>query len=643
MAHAVDGAETRGSAVDRVRDRIRWIVRYTPDGTTIPDERWRARHRRILISLAGHVPLLLALGLFSGTESLVTGARIPELPTWRVGAQLGVLVALTGLAAWPRFGRRTRTALASLGLMYSSGVMVQFSGGYIEAHFHFFVVMAVIAVYEDWVPLALGLVYVAVGHVVFSLIDASTVYNHPAAIANPWAWAGIHAAFILALSAALMTNWYSIEQSREESRERLERVSEQKAEISDAEEAMAEARARREEVEELNAHLEAKADDYSTAMVRAADGDLTVRLDADSESEAMERIARACNEMLAEIESAVDDVKSVSRTVAAASDETSAGVDAAEEASESVNESVTGIADRADEQRELLDEVAGEMSDLSATVEEVASSAQAVADTSEETAAVADDGRDTAEAAIDSMDEVEETIDSTVDNVRSLDDQMDEISEIVDLIGDIAEQTNMLALNANIEAARAGAGTGDGASDGFAVVADEVKQLAEQTRDAAGDIEELIDATQAQTERTVEEVRAAEAEIHDGAGAVREVAEALSAVASNAEETNQGIQEISRATDDQAASTEEAVAAIEPVAEMSEETAADAEAVSETAADQVSTMARVSAEADSLTDQAETLRRRLRAFEVGDGSAGAGDPAAAAGGGVAVGDGGRPE
>ncbi|UIO98491.1 methyl-accepting chemotaxis protein [Halobaculum sp. CBA1158] len=641
MAPTADGPVSVGHATERVRERFERIVRYTPDGTTIPEERWRGRHRRILISLAAHVPFLLALGLFSGTESLVTGATIPELPTWRVGAQLGVLVAITALATWSRFGRRTRTALASLGLMYSSGVLVQFSGGYIEAHFHFFVVMAVIAVYEDWMPLALGLVYVAGGHVIFSMIDPSTVYNHPAAIANPWAWAGVHAAFILALSAALMTNWYSIEESREESRERLERVTEQKEQVRDAEEAMAEAEARREEVEQLNAHLKTKADDYSTAMSRVADGDLTVRLDDDSESEAMERIAVACNEMLAEIESTVADVKSVSQSVATASEETSEGVDDAERASESVNESVTEIAARADEQRELLDEVAGEMSDLSATVEEIASSAQTVADTSEETAEVADDGREAAGEAIDGMEEVEATIDSTVDNVRSLDEQMDEIGEIVDLIGDIAEQTNMLALNANIEAARAG-GSGDGTSDGFAVVADEVKQLAEETREAAADIEELIERTQARTERTVEEVRAAESEIHDGAEAVDEVADALASVADNAAETNQGIQEISRATDDQAASTEEAVAAIEPVADMSEETAADAEAVSETADEQVSTMSRVSAETDSLAAQAERLRRTVQAFEV-SGVDGRDDPPANPGDAVALGDGGRPE
>ena len=279
---------------------------------SIPEESWRSRHHKILISLVAHVPLLLGLGLYEGTESTFTGARIPAIPTWLVLGQLGIVVTIALLANWSRFGRRTRTALASFGLMTTSTLLVQFSGGYIEAHFHFFVVVGVITLYEDWLPFAIGLAYVATGHVVFSMIDPTRVYNHPAAINYPWAWAGIHAVFILALSAALISNWYSIERSREEAEARLQQVAEQTEQIerveeakTEAEGARAEADARREEVEQLNEHLESKADAYSTTMARAAGGELAVRLDTESESEAMTQIGNAFNEMIDEIESAM--------------------------------------------------------------------------------------------------------------------------------------------------------------------------------------------------------------------------------------------------------------------------------------------------------------------------------------------------
>ena len=465
---------TSGTTTGQSRGRgekLREVVRYIPDGTSMPTEMWRPRHRNILISIAVQVPFLIALGLYSGTESF-TGAQIPAAPMWMLGGFTAVILGTAALANVSRLGRRQRTVLAAFSLMTVSMALVKLSGGYIEAHFSFFVFVAVLALYEDWVPFAVGVGYVAVGHGAFSLIDSSLVYNHAAAIENPIVWGGIHAFFVLGLVGALIVNWYSIEKSREEAQRQLDLVAEQKAEIQDVEEAKAEVEQRREEVEWLNQHLETKADDYSATMDRAADGDLTVRLDADSESEAMEQIGAAFNEMMDDIEATMRDVQSFAGEVSAASEKTVEGVDTAEARSEDVRRSIEEIAEGADDQREMLEQVSGEMNNLSATIEEVASSTETVADAAQETASIADEGQDTAGEAIDSVQESRDAIGETAEKVRVLDERMDDIGEIVDLISDIAEQTNLLALNANIEAARAGGG--GGGSDGFAVVADEV-------------------------------------------------------------------------------------------------------------------------------------------------------------------------
>jgi methyl-accepting chemotaxis protein len=635
------GSRVPGEAggVDRLRRGVEDFVAYTPDGTGISDEMWARRHRNILFALLAHVPLLLALGLYDGTETVVTGATIPATPTWLVLGELGIVVVIAALASFSRFQRRTRTILTSVGMMTTSTMLVQFSGGYIEAHFHFFVVMAVIAIYEDWVPFLVGLIYVAVGHGVFSMIDPSRVYNHAAAIQYPWTWAVIHALFILALIGALMTNWRSLERSREEAEERLQQVTDRDGRIERVEAAKAEADARRQEVEELNDHLEAKADAYSATMARAADGELTVRLDTDSESEAMTQIAESFNEMLDDTETTVEEIQAFADRVAATTAETTDGVESATEASEAVSQSIDEISTGADEQRAMLEEVSGEINTLSATVEEVASSAQTVAETSEETASLAQTGEATARDAIESAQDAGDAIDSTVENVQTLDEQMTEIGEIVDLIGDIAEQTNMLALNANIEAARAG-GQGDANSEGFSVVASEVKSLAEETREAASDIERLIAETQAQTEATVEEVQTADASVREGIDATRDVAAAFEQVATNAAETDSGIREISRATDDQAASTEEAVSMIEEVADISRRNAEEAERVSGAADRQVSSMSQIEAETDSLAEQTERLQALLAEFDVSGGEMGV---TAGGSGDVAVGDGGRQE
>lgn len=132
--------------------------------------------------------------------------------------------------------------------------------------------------------------------------------------------------FILALSAALISNWYSIERSREQLEARLQQVAEQTDRIERVEEARAEADARPEAVEQLNQHLETKVDAYSTTMARAADRVLTARLDTESDSEAMTRIGEAFKEMIDEIDAAMGNIQTFSREVSVVSEQTTTGV-----------------------------------------------------------------------------------------------------------------------------------------------------------------------------------------------------------------------------------------------------------------------------------------------------------------------------
>jgi methyl-accepting chemotaxis protein len=612
------------------RETVREFIRYTPNGQSIPDEMWESRHRKVVISTLAHLPFLLALGLYSGTESLVTGATIPKTPLPQIVFGLGLVTALSVAAYVQVFRRRVRTMLSVASMITATAALVFFSGGFIEAHFHFFVIMAVVAVYEDWLPFAFGIAYVALQHGWFGTINPTRVYNHTAAINNPWAWGLVHAVFVLMLAVALMANWYSTEKSRERADVRMREAEQKGDEIADleqkqreieraraeAERTQQEAERHREEVQQLNDHLQAKADEFSETMERAANGDLTTRLDPDSDSEPMTRIAHAFNDMMADVEGTVQNIQSFAVGVSRATEEAGASAEEIAETSETVGESIESISRSADEQRDRLEVVSREMSDLSASVEEVASSAEAVTETAGETAAVAEDGKETARAAIESAREAQSAIDTTVENVDRLEERMRKIGDIVDLIGDIAEQTNMLALNANIEAARAdGSGT-SGTGDGFAVVADEVKQLAEETRDSATEIENLIAETQAQTERTVEEAQTAESHVEEAVEAIGEAVDAFETVAENAQETDDGIREIRDAADDQAASTQQAVATVEEVSEFSQRTADEATEVSAAAQEQTAAVSQVNASIQTLIGENEDLQQLLAKFDV---------------------------
>ena len=101
------------------------------------------------------------------------------------------------LGGWQVGSRKLRATLVGFGLMSSSAIFVHLSGGYIEFHFHFFVMLVFIALYQDWVPYLLSVVFVALHHGVVGVLWPEGVYNHSAALNAPWTWAGIHAFFVL--------------------------------------------------------------------------------------------------------------------------------------------------------------------------------------------------------------------------------------------------------------------------------------------------------------------------------------------------------------------------------------------------------------------------------------------------------------
>ncbi len=120
----------------------------------------------------------------------------------------GLILPVTAALAMSRaMPRRTRTAVTSIGLLSSSAILVHLSGGLIEMHFHFFVMVAVVALYQDWLPFLAAIAYVFVHHGLIGAIDPGSVYNHYAAQNSPWKWAGIHALFVAGISVACLITW----------------------------------------------------------------------------------------------------------------------------------------------------------------------------------------------------------------------------------------------------------------------------------------------------------------------------------------------------------------------------------------------------------------------------------------------------
>lgn len=118
-----------------------------------------------------------------------------------------IIAVFALLGSWGRGSRTFRASAISFALISSSAILVHLSGGYIELHFHFFVILVFLALYQDWVAYLLAVAYVAVHHGLVGSIWPEEVFNHPAAINAPWTWAGIHAFFILFQCVGSIIAW----------------------------------------------------------------------------------------------------------------------------------------------------------------------------------------------------------------------------------------------------------------------------------------------------------------------------------------------------------------------------------------------------------------------------------------------------
>ncbi|MFB6296938.1 MAG: methyl-accepting chemotaxis protein [Salinirussus sp.] len=389
-----------------------------------------------------------------------------------------------------------------------------------------------------------------------------------------------------------------------------ERIEEAERAQQEAEQAREEAEQARAESEAFSEALERTAEEYEAVMEACADGDLTRRLDPDVDSDAMAAIAVAFNEMLDEFERAVVELQSFASAVASASEGMATSSDEIEATSADVAESIERIAAGAERQNEDLEAVSEEMTSLSATVEEIASSSSEVATRSQSAVEMGTRGRELSSEAIEKMRRIDEKTAESVDRIRALDERIEGIVDIVDLIDGIASETNTLALNASIEAARA-----DGSGDGFAVVADEVKSLAEETSEATDDIEDRITSVRESTAEVVAEMEETHDLVDTGLGTVEEGLGILEEIVDAVEEANTGVQSINEATDEQAESSQQVVEMVEAVAEVSSETVDEAGSVSAAAEEQSASVSEIATSAADLSEQSRELQGLLDRFE----------------------------
>ena len=182
----------------------RWL-RSSGDSERLPDELWEARHAWMLRILFLHVPALLVVAIGFG------------YPAWHAVQEVAVILAVV-LGATHVRSQTARALLAATALLSCSALLVHFTGGLIEAHFHFFVAVTLLAFYEDRRVYVLAVAYVLVHHGIIGtqFPESTRVFEHPAYPGvSAWIWAGVHAGFILLSGLANMLLAHINERSRE--------------------------------------------------------------------------------------------------------------------------------------------------------------------------------------------------------------------------------------------------------------------------------------------------------------------------------------------------------------------------------------------------------------------------------------------
>jgi len=290
--------------------------------------------------------------------------------------------------------------------------------------------------------------------------------------------------------------------------------------------------------------------------IAEGEGDLTKRVPINGKDEIAE-LGKWFNVFIEKLQGMIGKVAHVTDKVASASVELSATAEQMSKGSE-------GLTSRTAQTATAVEE-------MNATVAEVAQNSGKAAGMAQETVQTAKSGREVVTETIDGMQQISDAVTQSASIIAALGKSSDQIGEIVRVIEDIADQTNLLALNAAIEAARAGE-----QGRGFAVVADEVRKLAERTTKATKEIGDMIRQIQHDTKGAVTSMEDGTQKVSSGVNLVNKTGETLGKIAEMVTQTSDMIRQIAVAAEEQSVATQHIAGDLENVAKVSKESAGGA-------------------------------------------------------------------